>query len=75
MVSGAPTDFAGNFATNYVQSNIKLSNVTTVQNYQTATSLAVFAISPELSLTISLAQAAIQLAQAVIAQHTTSGSH
>jgi hypothetical protein len=73
MVSGAPDDFVGNFTTSYMQTQV--NNFHALQNFQAGVSTAMSAISPSLSLTIGIAEAAIGLAKAVIAAHTTSTSH
>jgi RHS repeat-associated protein len=76
MVNQAPGAFAGNFATNYVQTkfnnaNLSRFNLGTAASLSTALSMS----TPSLGTTIAFAQAAIQLARSVIAARTTSSSH
>jgi RHS repeat-associated protein len=70
MTSGAPKDFAGNFAASYVQTQFSPSNynLNSARGISTALSMN----SPSLSTTITLAKAAISLAQSVIASHSNS---
>ena len=74
VTSGAPADFAGNFATSYIQSHVNVGNINDFQNYESVASMALSTASPSLSLTISLAQATIELAQTVIAAHSSGHS-
>jgi RHS repeat-associated protein len=73
MMSQTPGSFVGNFGTSYVQTqvnaNVSRFNINTVSGLSTALS----ASSPSFSATIAVAQAAIRLAQTVIATYT--GNH
>lgn len=66
MRAGAPGDFAGNFASSYLQTRLNNSN-SNYANTARVLSTALSTSSPSLSMTISIAQSAIQLAKAVIA--------
>jgi RHS repeat-associated protein len=70
--SNAPGSFVGNFATNYAQTQFNNLNLGSTRNYASALSMALPGSS--LSTTISIAQAAIQLAQSVIASYKTQPS-
>jgi RHS repeat-associated protein len=73
-ISNVPGSFVGNFATNYVQGRIGNANVTSIGGYQgISTALSMSQPGSSVSLTISLAKAAIQLAQVVIAAYK--GAH
>ena len=65
--SNAPGSFVGNFATNYAQTQFNNLNLGSTRNYASALSMALPGSS--LSTTISIAQAAIHLAQSVIASY------
>jgi hypothetical protein len=65
MMSGAPSDAVGSFTTSYVRTKLNNLNLGNLQNYKTAVSV----VAPNVSLTIGLAQASIQLARSVIAGH------
>jgi RHS repeat-associated protein len=72
MTSGAPGDFAGNYASNYVQTqvnkvNLNNFNLDTARSISTALSIGI----PSLSTTIALANVAVSLAQNVIASHSS----
>ena len=71
MISGAPADAAGSFATNYVQSHPNYFFMNNSQNYQQSISMASSQTSLSLSLTINIAQAAIKLAQAAITSYAS----
>jgi RHS repeat-associated protein len=63
-VSNAPGSVIGNFTTNFAQTRFNNANLNTVKGISAALSG-----SPSVSQTISLARAAIQLAQSVIASY------
>jgi RHS repeat-associated protein len=62
-ISNAPSSIVGNFTTNFVQTQISNTGISSMV-YQQGISTAL-----SMSLTVSLAKAAISLAQAVIASH------
>jgi hypothetical protein len=75
MMSQAPGTFAGNLTTSYAQTQVNNANLSRF-NLSTASGIS-FALSmstPSLSTTIALAQAAISLAQSVIASYSASHS-
>jgi RHS repeat-associated protein len=66
-VSNARGSVVGNFATNYAQTQFNNLNLSSTRTYASALSMALPGSS--LSTTINIAQAAIQLAQSVIASY------
>lgn len=72
-ISNAPGSFVGNFATNYAQTQFNNPNLGSSRNYgSVASALSMALPGSSLSTTISIAQAAIQLAQSVIASYKVS---
>jgi RHS repeat-associated protein len=74
-ISNAPGSFAGNFATNYAQSQFGGFNFGSGGGYQrTAMALSAALPGSSLATTINIANAAIQLAQAVINSYKSQSS-
>jgi RHS repeat-associated protein len=72
-ISNAPGSVVGNFATNYAQTQVNNFASGSSRNYGSiATALSMVLPGSGLSTTISIAQAAIQLAQNVIASYKSS---
>jgi hypothetical protein len=66
-ISNAPGSFVGNFTTSYAQTQFNSLNLGSTRNYAGALSMALSGSS--LATTVSIARAAIQLAQSVIASY------
>jgi hypothetical protein len=72
-ISNAPGSVVGNFATNYAQTQFNNFVSGSTRNYgSVASALSMALPGSNLSTTISIAQAAIQLAQSAIASYKSS---